>query len=147
MKKHFGYLFIFIFLFNFISCKQPVSMSKVCFEDKCFNVEVVTTQKEMIKGLQFRQNLEENNGMLFIFSRVGIYRFWMKDTLIPLDIIWLNPKQEIVYLAKKVPPCRQDPCPSYSPETNALYVLEINSGLSEKRGLRVGQRASFHIIK
>ena len=114
--------------------------AQVCFEYHCFNVEIadnLTTQKT---GLMFRKELEENAGMLFIFSKEGIYPFWMKNTLIPLDIIWMNENKEIVFISENTQPCKNDPCPDINPEKNAKYVLEINAGLSREIGLSVGSK-------
>ena len=63
---------------------------KVCFQDNCFNVELVATPGERAKGLMFRRSLGYKQGMLFVFEDESIHSFWMKNTFIPLDIIWLN---------------------------------------------------------
>ncbi len=119
--------------------------NQVCVKSHCFNVELAQTRDEMIKGLQFRQELDKDSGMLFIFPQSYKMSFWMKDTLIPLDIIWLNYEKKIVHIAKSVQPCRVNPCPSYAPANNAMYVLEINSGLSEQYDFNVGDRVDFKI--
>ena len=83
----------------------------------------------------FVKEMPENEGMLFIFEKSGIYPFWMKNTLIPLDIIWLDENQNIVFIKKNALPCKEDPCPSINPNKTARYVLEINSGLVDKLNL------------
>lgn len=86
----------------------------------------------------FRKSLGPTEGMLFVFDFVDFYPFWMKSTLIPLDMIWISPEQRIVYIAERVPPCKQDPCPSYSPMQKALYVLELAAGSAGKHHLKIG---------
>jgi len=122
---------------------SPTSESEnqptVCFKDNCFNVEIVKTTKELSDGLMFRQQLDKNRGMLFIFSKEDIYPFWMKNTLIPLDMIWINTENKIVFIEENAEPCLSNQeCDRINPKVKAKYVLEINSGISEKLGLRVG---------
>jgi hypothetical protein len=97
----------------------------------------------MEKGLMFRENLDENNGMLFIFNNSGKYNFWMKNTLIPLDIIWINKNIEIVDIKENVPPCKQEPCEIYSPKTEAWYVLEVNGGSVKMNNISIGDKLNI----
>ncbi len=119
-------LVIFLLLI-LIGCTTP----KVCIEDECYKVEIVTTPKEKTQGLMHKENLED--GMLFLFPIEAVYTFWMKDTLIPLDIIWIN-NNEIVYVAKDTTPYSET---SINPNVNAKYVLEINAGSNHKVGDKV----------
>jgi uncharacterized protein len=118
---------------------------RVCFHDECFSVEIVDTPAERTRGLMFRESLDRNGGMFFIFEKSGNYPFWMKNTLIPLDIIWINENQEVVFIGKNVQPCKTDPCPSTNPGKNALYVLELNAGMSDVIGLEVGEKLDFYL--
>jgi len=120
--------------------------NQVCFESKCFKVEIVQDDKSRSKGLMFRQSLDADQGMLFVFPKVALYSFWMKNTLIPLDMIWMDHSRRIVHIETDVPPCKEDPCPLYSPKGEALYVLEVNAGQAEKLGLRTGQFADFRLV-
>jgi len=113
---------------------------KVCFNDNCFYVELAETSGEKSQGLMYRENLAENRGMLFIFDQEGPYSFWMKNTLIPLDIIWLDENKEVVFIVKNAQPCKQEICPSIKPDNEAKYVLEINAGLSDKLNLKIGDK-------
>ncbi len=119
--------------------------SQVCFGKQCYVVEVVQKKEEIVRGLQFRRSLAPNAGMLFVFAKESFYSFWMKDTLIPLDMIWLDRGQKVVHLERQVLPCQEDPCPTYQPGAAALYVLEINAGEASRIGLTIGQRADFMI--
>jgi len=131
-------------LFYSNSDKKIIEESeKVCFENNCFKVEIADTQEEREKGLMFKKSMLDNEGMLFVFNESKIYPFWMKNTLISLDIIWINENKEVVFIANNAQPCEEDPCPLYNPGKEALYVFEINEGLSEKIGLEVGKKLDF----
>lgn len=146
-----GVLAIIFFILIFTSNKQCSNcqkignqqISQVCLKDTCFNVELATTTEEMARGLMSREKLEENKGMLFIYEKEQIRGFWMKDTLIPLDIIWLNKNQEVVFIKKNAEPCGNLICiPTISPQ-KAQYVLEINAGLADKINLNIGEQLIF----
>jgi uncharacterized membrane protein (UPF0127 family) len=111
-----------------------------CFSGKCFSLEVARTQEERAYGLMNRESLDPDKGMLFVFDKEGVYPFWMKNTKIPLDIIWINRDKAVVCINRNTPPCKTSPCPSYDPEKNALYVIELNGGAAEDMGLIVGDR-------
>lgn len=130
--------------FVFASSKMPVDFPRqVCLRDTCLNVEVADTDEERSRGLQNRASLSEGDGMLFIFPSESIYRFWMKETLISLDMIWLNSERKVVGIATDVPPCQEDPCPQYGPSEQSLYVLEANAGYAASLGLKAGDQAVF----
>ena len=118
-------------------------IEKVCFREYCFLVELAETPEEKSYGLMFRENLEADKGMLFIFEKERKYGFWMKNTLIPLDIIWLDKDKKVVFIKSNASPCAEDSCPVINPETPAMYVLEINGGLAEKIGLTIGSKLRF----
>jgi hypothetical protein len=92
----------------------------------------------------YREKLDANAGMLFIFEQEGSYGFWMKNTLIPLDIIWLDKTKKVVYIKKNALPCSGDPCPVFQPQHNAFYVLEVNAGIVDEIGLAEGDYLTFH---
>ena len=133
-------LFIFIFGFSYYYNKN---INKVCFKENCFIVEIADTDEKRAQGLMFRKYLEENKGMFFVFEEEGIYPFWMKNTLIPLDIIWINSNKEIVFIKENALPCKVDPCESIDPKTNALYVLEVNSNIVKETGIKIGDKVRF----
>ena len=116
---------------------------QVCFSDRCVNVEVVATEETRAKGLQERTSMPVDQGMLFIFQDNGLYDFWMKDTLIPLDMIWINDHLKIVGIKESVLPCDADPCPEYKAAGLSRYVLEVNAGYASIYGLKVGDEAVF----
>jgi uncharacterized protein len=116
----------------------PVEMSRVCFEEACFDVEIADTTYKQQRGLMNRESLEKNKGMLFVFEKENIHKFWMKNTLIPLDMIWIDGNRKIIYIQKNAQPCKAEPCEIFGPDENAKYVLEINGGLAENIELEIG---------
>jgi uncharacterized protein len=132
--------FFFIFLLAVIVLGCSPHRDRVCFPQKCVNVEIAQTPTERERGLQFRERLGKDEGMLFIFQVPGPERFWMKDTLIPLDMIWIDANKDVIDITANVPPCTADPCASYGPEADVAYVLEVNAGSAARWGLRVGDK-------
>lgn len=114
--------------------------ASVCFESNCFDVSLPLTSEERSRGLMFVEHLDDDKGMLFVFDRSGIYPFWMKNTLIPLDIIWIDSNSSVVFISRDTQPCESMTCDSISPEKQASYVLEINAGISYRIGLEVGDK-------
>ena len=110
----------------------------VCFEKNCFQVELATTEAVRDQGLMYRKELNKDKGMLFVFDKEGIYPFWMKNTLIPLDMIWINNSGKVVFMAQNVQPCKSLICPSIIPSGSAKYVLEVNAGVCIETGIKVG---------
>jgi len=103
-------------------------------------LEVVADPDTRAQGLMFRSSISPDHGMLFIFPDVDVHSFWMKNTLIPLDIVWIDEAKSVVHVERNVPPCKSDPCPSYPPKGAAKFVLELAAGEATARGLDVGDR-------
>jgi len=114
--------------------------ARVCFDKQCFKVEIAETQEQLTKGLMNRQSLDPDKGMLFIFEIEHEHSFWMKDTLIPLDIIWINTNMQVVHIERNVQPCDEE-CETMVPEQKAKYVLEINPGILD---IKIGDKAEIH---
>ena len=133
--------------FHYNSSSQIIandSIRKVCIDNSCFNVEVVDTPETRRIGLMYRESLDENAGMLFIFEEAKNYPFWMKNTLIPLDIIWINYGMKIVAITDNTQPCPEDgDCNPINPRETALYVLEVNSGKASELGIALGDIVRF----
>lgn len=108
----------------------------VTINNQVFNVEIARTSAERAKGLMGRDHLDENTGMLFVFNDNNIHPFWMKNTLIPLDIIWIDDNK--IAEIKTLQPQNGADIPQYAPKNKANYVLELNAGLSAENGLKVG---------
>ncbi|MDF1498154.1 MAG: DUF192 domain-containing protein [Patescibacteria group bacterium] len=111
---------------------------QVCIRENCFNIEIADDPKKRKIGLMNRNYLGPETGMLFIFEKMGVYKFWMKNTLIPLDMIWVDSDKKIIYIEKNTQPCKVEKCELFGPNEKAKYVLEINGGLAEKNGIKVG---------
>ncbi|MBI4920000.1 DUF192 domain-containing protein [Candidatus Azambacteria bacterium] len=95
-------------------------------------IELAKTQEELEKGLMNRPSLPKNSGMFFIFPDEKTRSFWMKDTLIPLDIIFISSTGRVNEITT-LKPCRENEiCQPYSSKMPARYVLEINAGAAEK---------------
>ncbi|MDX1410375.1 MAG: DUF192 domain-containing protein, partial [Saprospiraceae bacterium] len=94
--------------------------------------------------LLFRESMPRDHGMLFIFSGETMRSFWMKNTKIPLDIIYFNKDLELVSVAN-ARPCRTSTCGSYPSDGPAMYVLELNAGLADELGLAAGDRLEVHL--
>lgn len=108
-------------------------------------VEVPDDQEEFARGLMFRTHLPWNAGMLFAFYDEEPRRFWMKNTLIPLDMIFVDSSSKIIDIKENVPPCKQEECPTYPSKEPAQYVLEVNAGFVQEKGVKIGDRlATFN---
>ncbi|WHZ25032.1 MAG: hypothetical protein OJF47_004144 [Nitrospira sp.] len=107
--------------------------------------ELADTALKRAQGLMFREHLPDDRGMLFIFGDAQPWTFWMKNTKIPLDIIWMDAKKTIIHIERNVPICtrQDDGCPQYHSDEGALYVLELGGGRTEALQLQRGMRLSF----
>jgi len=119
------------------------NMSRVCYKEHCFSVELAITEQEQETGLMYRRHMDPDKGMLFIFSDEGEYDFWMMNTLIPLDMIWIDSDGEVVFISRNSQPCSATRCPVISPGKNASYVLEINAGIADMIGLKEGSKLTI----
>lgn len=102
---------------------------------KTIDVELANTPEERNLGLMYRKGMDENQGMLFIFPDEDMRSFYMRNTEFSLDIIYLDKDRKVVSIAKRAKPYDETSLPSEAP---AMYVLEINGGLSDKWGIDKG---------
>ncbi|MES2312788.1 MAG: DUF192 domain-containing protein [Pseudomonadota bacterium] len=103
-----------------------------------FSVEFATDDASREHGLMMRTTLAPDHGMLFVFPYQAPQGFWMKNTLIPLDILYFDTDRRLVSTQSNVPPCKADPCPIYPSNAPARYVLELSAGTANRIGVRVG---------
>ncbi len=134
-----------LFLLACVPAQIKRSAPMVCFREHCFEVEIADDPYERAKGLMFRESLGDGKGMLFMFDEENIYPFWMKNTNIPLDIIWIYGNGSIGFIEKNAQPCR-DECKNIVPQAKAKYVLEINAGLAEQFDLAIGEILASEIF-
>lgn len=118
---------------------------EVVLEDHRFTVEIADEPEEHAQGLMFRDSMPADHGMLFIFPRSSPRSFWMKNTRIPLDILYFDAQRRLVKAHHNVPPCRSRRCPSYSSKWPAKYVLELNGGTAERIGVDDESRLIMHL--
>lgn len=148
MKQKFAKFLIFFFLIFLIifltNCAKKFNQISINNGEKLIkvDVEIADDNYERQQGLMFRKSLNENDGMIFIFENENYQSFWMKNTLIPLDIIFINTDLEIVDIKNAVP-CKADPCALYKSSKPALYVLEANSNFTARNDIKVGDRIIF----
>ena len=103
-------------------------------------VEVADEPDERARGLMFRDELADDAGMLFVWRRAEPRSFWMRNTRIPLDIVYIGPDLRIVAWSLDTPPCRTRRCPGYPSGAPAQYVLEVNAGAMKRLGVAIGDR-------
>lgn len=151
-------LFGFLLSLSIISCKketQKITQTKVTFskegELSIFNtendslkvnldIEIADTDFDIQTGLMYRDNMKPKQGMLFVFEDESPRYFYMKNTRIPLDIIYINANKHIVSFQKNAKPFDESSLPSNVP---AKYVLEVNAGLVDTWGLKIGDRINY----
>jgi len=106
-----------------------------------FQVEIADTPQERAQGLMFRKSMPEDHGMLFKFGAPRVLSFWMKNTYLPLDIIFIDAEGYIKKIHKRATP---ESLAKISSEVPVSSVLEINGGLSEQWGISVGDKVSLN---
>jgi uncharacterized membrane protein (UPF0127 family) len=110
-----------------------------------YTVEVADDDAERARGLMFRDVLDDGHGMLFIHDRTEPLAYWMKNTRIPLDILYFDDALELVSQQRDVPPCSAgNACPAYPSGAPARYVLELNAGEAARLQLSAGARLRVH---
>ena len=119
--------------------------TEIFFEDHRFEVEIADSSEERARGLMNREFLGENSGMLFVYEEKNDRSFWMKNTFIPLDIIFLDSNFEVINIEKADPEpnTSDDNLQRYKSDRPAQYVLEINQNRSEEIGLEKGSKMSL----
>ncbi len=106
-----------------------------------FANEVADTPEKMQKGLMFRQSLSKNASMLFIFPQPQQANFWMKNTLIPLDMLFFDENRELREIKRDIPPCTTEDCPIYqSISDNIRFVLEVSAGTAKRLNLHLREK-------
>lgn len=139
----FLFLLLFLFLFVLVSCEKEKNITlHTQTEEIPITVEIVTSAAEQAVGLMYRDSLEENSGMLFVFSDTTQRIFWMKNTKIPLDILFFDENGTLVDMKENFQPCSADPCELYYSKP-AFSVLEVNAGFAAQHGIALGNTLIF----
>jgi uncharacterized protein len=130
------------------SAPATVSTPRVILPDGfAVDVEIAASDETREQGLMYRDTLAPDKGMIFVFTARGEYPFWMKNTLIPLDMIWIDDQRRVVHVAHDVQPCRADPCPSYPPHAQSREVLELAAGSARAHRVVEGSQLRFERIE
>ena len=103
-----------------------------------FTLEIAADDESRARGLMFRTSMAADRGMLFVFEQAEPQSFWMRNTKIPLDIMYFGADGKLVSTSANTPPCRTASCPSFPSEGPARYVVELNAGSAAKLGLSKG---------
>ncbi len=120
--------------------QPPLPSTPVTLPDGTqIEAELAASFVERQRGLMFRRELPADRGMLFLFENPGHYGFWMLNTLVPLDIVWLDSERRVVFISANTPPCPAGTfCPTYGSEATAQFVLELAAGQAAAHGLTLG---------
>ena len=108
------------------------------------DIEVADNDQKTAQGLMYRSSMPENAGMLFLMPREDIQGFWMRNTYIPLDMIFVNSNKQIVTIHANTTPMNEN---SYISTAPALYVVEVNAGYCKKNNINEGDKIDFTISK
>jgi uncharacterized membrane protein (UPF0127 family) len=108
--------------------------------DRHLSVELATTAEARRLGLSHRQHMGAADGMLFVFPAPAVYHFWMKNTYLPLDMLFMDAAHRIVFIATNATPHDLTPI---GPKQRVQYVLEINGGRADRDGITVGDRVRY----
>lgn len=164
MKKIFISAAFIASVFTFYNCKETASTESVSLTKEIsftkegelqllkaendsiiatLDIEIADDKYQTETGLMYRQSMAKNQAMLFVFPNMQPRSFYMKNTYIPLDIIYLNREKEVVSIQKNAKPLDEKSLPSSAP---AQYVLEVNAGLSDKWDLKEGDKIEYTTV-
>ncbi|MGH8083472.1 MAG: DUF192 domain-containing protein [Lysobacter sp.] len=125
-------------------CAAESTESWVEINGQRYQVEIAKSYEQRQRGLMFRDQMPGDRGMVFVHDAEAPQAYWMKNTRIPLDILYFDSKRKLVTQQRDVPPCSGgDQCPPYPSEAPAKYVLELNAGQAAKLKLENGVALTF----
>jgi hypothetical protein len=144
--RHILFSIFFIFFLVLIYFSKPSFQYKtqtVYIKNQKLIVEIADTDNLREKGLSKRFSLDKNKGMLFIFPKAGLYRFWMKEMNFPLDFIWIS-NDRIVDLTENVPIASNNiTIPTFEPQSTVDKVLEVNAGTIKSLNISLGDKIKY----
>ena len=131
-------LMVFV-LIGLAACqsKETITIKTPSGQQAVFSVSIAQTLEQQQKGLMFVDDMPEGQGMLFAYSQPSITKFWMRDTLIPLDMLFFDVNGVLRHVEHSAIPHDESP---RGPDTPICFVLEINGGLAEKMNITVGSK-------
>jgi len=140
-----------VLLILLASCDKPTTVEDFYTSDitlpggQVIKTEFVYDTAGALRGMQFRNSIAPDRGMLYAHRIPGKYGYWMYQTLIPLDMIWMDPKNKVVEIVENAPPCKTpaSQCPHYGGNEVAQYVLELGDGMVKKYGVKVGDTINW----
>ena len=140
-----------VLLILLASCDKPTTVEDFYTSDitlpggQVIKTEFVYDTAGALRGMQFRNSIAPDRGMLYAHRIPGKYGYWMYQTLIPLDMIWMDPKNKVVEIVENAPPCKTpaSQCPHYGGNEVAQYVLELGAGMVKKYGVKVGDTITW----
>jgi len=109
-----------------------------------FAIEVVQKESELAQGLMFRESMQPEQGMLFVFEQIDYHSFWMKDTYLSLDMLFIDQYNTIVSIAENTPPFSEE---QIVPDAPVKYVLEVLAGTSQRLNIKETDTISWHYLK
>ena len=141
---------IIVGIAGIISLPSDVKLESVEFprgtvklDSVVLEVQIADTDPRRVRGLMFQEQLPLDEGMLFVFDDANIRSIWMLNMQFPLDVIWIDDNNKVVFIEKNVPPCKTAletvTCPSYNGGSmDAKYVLEVTAGFVEEFKITTG---------
>lgn len=132
-------------------CDKPTTQEDFYTTDitlangQVIKTEFVYDTTDALRGMQFRKSMPSDHGMLYAHRIPGKYGYWMFQTLIPLDMIWMDPKHTVVEIVENAPPCKvaASQCPHFGGNEVAQYVLQLAGGMAKKYGVKAGDTINW----
>lgn len=129
-------LTLFLIILPYSQARLPVWIG-----DSVFDARIAQTESELKRGLSGTKKLANNEAMLFVFAQEAKYSIWMKDMHIPIDVIWLDSKKNVVHIVRNMTPLSYPK--SFKPTVPARYVIEVPAGMAKTMNITVGSSATF----
>lgn len=130
-----------LYFYNRQPQKLPVSAT-FSKNNQTIQLEVARKPSELSKGLKFRKSIPENRGMLFVVKRAEPIKLWMKDTYIPLDMVFMR-DSVVNDIVSNAVPCKSEPCPAYGGKLPANQIIEVPAGKAARLGIKVGDEITI----
>lgn len=144
LKRKISNLALILFLLILANCTYVQYVEILSEQPIKIYVESARTSAEQARGLMFRETLDKNKGMLFVFDDEQPRTFWMKNTKIPLDIIFISADKKIADIKKNFMPCKTQNCETHMSKP-AKYALEVNAGIVDENKITIGDAVTLSI--